>query len=348
MGARDGRAGILPVTTARACNGCSGANGYRSIRATHRRTCNPMAASPRRCLASRDAPRPDLLHLQAVNRTGAKPARSGAVTARAAGPWAPASTKPGVCGWLLLVITSSTAVPVAAADDPPWWSTLKADSKFGALATFTTNYFYRGYSKSDNRPTLRGNLDYEHDSGIFGGAWLSWIDFGDGAYPGHSDLEFYPYLGYTHKLSEDFRAELTVARYIFNDRVFGRYSDYNDYGLAIHYRDVASARVYYADDAYHRDAPFTTAELSGRYPFTESLEFSAGAGYNVAREVLEYDSAYWHAGVTWYWTRLAFDFRYIDSHYTSSVATPSSIDHQHEFELLLPDPKFMFSLTAGY
>ncbi|RYU56869.1 hypothetical protein EWI61_14180 [Methylolobus aquaticus] len=249
---------------------------------------------------------------------------------------------------VLLVVFGAMYTSDLLAHEASSLQSFVAASKFGALATFTTNYFYRGYSKSDNRPSLRGNLDYEHDSGFFGGAWLSWVDFGDGDFPGHSDLEFYPYLGYSHEIDESFRAELMVSRYIFNDRIFGRYSDYNDYSLALHYRDVASARVYYADNAYHRGAAFTTVELSGRYPVMESLEFSAGAGYNAARQVLEYDSAYWHAGLTWYWSHLAFDFRYIDGKWTSGQESPASIAEHHEFELPLPDPKFMFSLTAGY
>ncbi|MBM4200161.1 MAG: hypothetical protein FJ189_02615 [Gammaproteobacteria bacterium] len=249
---------------------------------------------------------------------------------------------------VVLAAVGAMQAPAVLADEAFSLQSLAAASKFGALATFTTNYFYRGYSKSDNRPTVRGNLDYEHESGFFGGAWLSWIDFGDGDYPGHSDLEFYPYIGFSHEIDDAFRAEITVSRYIFNDRVFGEYSDYNDYSLALHFRDIASARVYFADNAYHRGEPFTTVELAGRYPVIESVEFSAGAGYNAAQAVLEYDSAYWHAGFTWYWSRLAFDFRYIDSAYVSGVESEQRITARHEFELMLPDPKFMFSLTAGY
>lgn len=172
------------------------------------------------------------------------------------------------------------------------WSDFEKQFKYGMIGSFSTNYYYRGYSKTDNHPTLRGNVDLEHEAGFFAGAWVSWIDFPDRQLPGHSDAEFYPYVGYTNNISEDFRAELQISRYIFNDKIFGRYSDYNDYSAAIHYRDLMSFRVYFADNAYNRDNPFTTVELTGRHPISEDLEVSAGAGYNEAASVLEYNSAY--------------------------------------------------------
>lgn len=238
---------------------------------------------------------------------------------------------------------------------PPAWPAdysplgeIARGTKFGAIGSFTTNYFYRGYTKSNNRPTVRGNLDVEHESGFYGGAWLSWIDFSDGHLPGHSDLEFYPYLGYSYSLTDDLRGEISVARYIFNQDVFGKYSDYNDYSAALHYRDLGSFRVYYADDAYHRGHAFTTFELSGRYPVLESVEFSAGAGYNDAAAVVEYDSAYWHAGLTWYWQWLSLDFRYVDSHFFEGHETEEEALSEGQIILLAPDPKFVFSLNVGY
>jgi uncharacterized protein (TIGR02001 family) len=243
-----------------------------------------------------------------------------------------------------LVLFGSTA----RASDYGAFDSLARGSKFGAVASFTTNYFYRGYTKSNNRPTLRGNVDFEHDSGIYAGSWLSWIDFSDGHLPGHSDLEFYPYLGYSHDITDSLRAEILVSRYIFNEDVFGRYSDYNEYSVALHYRDSATARIYFADDAYHRGKPFTTYELTGRHPILDSLEFSAGVGYNDANAVLEYDAAYWHAGVTWYWKLLAVEFRYVDSHFFGGKETPEEAISNDELILKAPDPKFLFSLNVGY
>ena len=215
-------------------------------------------------------------------------------------------------------------------------------SEFGAIASFTTNYFYRGYSKSGNRPALRGNVDYEHDSGLYAGSWLSWVDLGDDGFPGHSDIEFYPYLGYSMEVMGDGRLDLAVARYIYNDKVFGLYSD--EYSLAVHFRDSATARFGYADDAYHRGHAMLNYDLSGRYPLTDALEFSAGLGYNDASAVLEYNSIYWHGGLTWYWNRLALDFRYVDYKHLDS-ANPWAPNL-----LLLEDvnPKFVFSLSIGY
>ncbi len=42
----------------------------------------------------------------------------------------------------------------------------KGDANYSALVKFTSNYVYRGYSKSSGNPVVQGNLDYEHSSGF--------------------------------------------------------------------------------------------------------------------------------------------------------------------------------------
>lgn len=251
-------------------------------------------------------------------------------------------------GLLLILCSYGAGVGPCRASGESDLSDFSRQLKFGAIGSFSTNYFYRGYTKSDNHPTLRANVDMEHTAGFFAGGWISWVDFSDRHLPGHSDVEFYPYIGYTIDWTKDFRSEVQVARYIYNDKVFGQYSDYNDYSVALHYRDMMSFRVYFADNAYHRGKPFTTFELTGRYPILEQLEFSAGAGYNDAASVVEYDSAYWHAGLVYYWHWLSLDFRYVDSHFFGSSVNEVEALANDEIVLLGPDPKFVFSLNIGF
>lgn len=215
--------------------------------------------------------------------------------------------------------------------------------KFSALLTFATNYFYRGYSKSDNNPVLRANVDYEHGSGFYLGTWVSWVDFNDKHYQDRSDVEFYPYVGYLYKLNDDWRIDTTVSRYIFNDKIEGRYSDYNEYSLTLKYRDLISASFAYADDAYHRDKDTYNYEVTGRYPITSYLEASAGIGHNEAFHLLEYNTLYWNAGFTWYFHRYAaMDFRYVDFTWTKTS------DKLGPLELPYATSEFLFSITAGF
>ncbi|MDD5033563.1 MAG: TorF family putative porin [Methylococcaceae bacterium] len=211
---------------------------------------------------------------------------------------------------------------------------------FSALVIGSSNYFYRGYSKSGNTPTVRVNVDYEHRSGFYGGMWISRVDFEDRGYSDRSNTEFYPYLGYCHPLSDRWRIEASVARYLYDGRLFGKPSDYNEYSVALHYGDLISARVDLADDAYNRGGSTANYEISGRYPLSRNLSASLGLGYNQSNPMLEYDWLYWNVGLSWFFKYGALDLRYVDA-----ADSPLGYDG-----LRLPELKhrYVFSLTIGF
>ena len=67
--------------------------------------------------------------------------------------------------------------------------------------TGATDYIWRGYSKSDNKPVFQANIDYEFKSGIYLGSFASTVNFADHGYENRSNLEFRPYFGYGYKLN---------------------------------------------------------------------------------------------------------------------------------------------------
>jgi len=213
---------------------------------------------------------------------------------------------------------------------------------FGALAIVSSNYSYRGYSKSANHPTARANLDYGHKSGFFVGSWISWVDFADNGYPDRSNVEFYPYVGFNYKLADHWRVETSVARYLYDGRIDGKFSDYNEYSAALHYSDLASVRFDFANDAYNRGAGATNVEITGRYPIFAHWSVSAGLGYNDATPVLEYTTLYWNLGLTWFFKYGALDLRYADA---ADLA-----DSSKGLTLELPELRqnFIFSLSVGF
>lgn len=213
---------------------------------------------------------------------------------------------------------------------------------FGAIAQFSSNYVYRGYSKSDNNPIYRVNADYSHPIGLFGGLWLSRVDFGDKQSRNRSNLEIYPYLGYHYAITQDWHLEATFSRYFFSGWIAGKPSDYNEYGASIHYRDWISARVDFADNTYNRGGSATNLEITGRYPLTSFLRASAGIGYNNATPALEYTTLYWNLGVTLFYRHAALDVRYVDVYDLATSHNPNS--------LVLPDlnQNFMVSLSLGF
>jgi uncharacterized protein (TIGR02001 family) len=216
---------------------------------------------------------------------------------------------------------------------------------FSALVMFASNYFYRGYSKSGNDPTVRGNADYEFRFGedrAYVGSWLSRIDFEDRGFPDPADVEFYPYVGLNLKLAEDWRFDTSVSRYLFVGKLFGQDSDYNEYSASLHYRDLLSARVDFADNLYNRNHTSMNYEVSGRYPITDSIQLAAGFGYFSGKPAVEYDALYWNLGVSWFFPYGAVDLRYVDFAHSAPTQNPNAV--------IVPslNNNFVFSLTAGF
>lgn len=213
---------------------------------------------------------------------------------------------------------------------------------YGTL-TGTTNYIGRAYTKTQNDFAIQGNLDYQHESGVYLGASASNVNFGDRDFTDSAKVEFTPYLGYTHKLADDWRVDVQWTRYLYDGKIFGRQADYNEFFLFLHYRDLLSLRASISDDFYGQNKVTGDYELTLRYPVTDYLEVSSGAGYSQVESVLEYDYVYWNAGVTGRYKFIAADLRYMQSFET----TPD----RHNSWLYDPEylrPTVVFSLSVGF
>lgn len=220
-----------------------------------------------------------------------------------------------------------------------------AHSEFGATLGFSTDYIYRGYTKSDGDPVAQLNMDYEHSIGLFLGTWISMVDFNDDDFKDPSNVEFTPYLGWTFKLAEDWRLDARWTRNIYDGRIFNNPSDFNEYYLNLHFSDLVTASFSFADDAFRQKEPAFNYEFKARYPITDSLQISSGLGFYQAFEALDYDYLYWDAGFTWFYKVLAFDFRYVDS---TDLRERSGIPSAWLFEPEPLDPTFLFSISVGF
>ena len=187
----------------------------------------------------------------------------------------------------------------------------------GSLS-LTSNYFWRGYTKSDNDPAAQGFVDYQHANGFFAGSWLSQVDFDDDVSSDEARLELSPYIGWNFVLPGDWRTDIQFVRYLYDGDIFGSSANYNELYVSAHFRDLFSAQFAYANDAYNQDEASYDSYLNGRYSLTDALQISAGAGYSVTRKVFEYNYYYWDAGLTWYWPWGGVDIRYMGARETGS------------------------------
>lgn len=209
----------------------------------------------------------------------------------------------------------------------------------------TTNYIYRGFSKSDDHAAVQFNLDYEFPLGVYLGSWASMVDFGEDnhEFDDRARVEVAPYLGWSTSLSEDWRFEVYATRYLYTGKVFGDSVDYNEFYSLIHFRDLASLQFAWAPELYAQGHPGFDYELALRYPLTESLQISGTIGLEKANKTLGYDYLYWDVGFSWFYHFAAFDFRYVQSAYPGPE---KMVDWGYEPDKL--DPTFVFTFSIGF
>ena len=221
-------------------------------------------------------------------------------------------------------------------------------AEFHATLTGMTNNVGRWYTKSNNNFAFLANMDYEHSSGVYVGGSVSNIDYetnkndSDAAH-----VEIIPYLGWSLSLSNAWRLDTQWTRYIYDGNVFGRTVDYNEFYLFLHYQDMFSGRISFAEDYYGLGNYAIDYELTGRYPLTDTLELSASFGYSQTKAVLGSDYPYWNAGFTYYYKFVSLDFRYMDA--TETSINQAVAEQKHElYDPPIIDATFVFSISIGY
>ena len=113
-----------------------------------------------------------------------------------------------------------------------------------ALLRFASSYVYHGYDKSDDHPITQAHAGVADDTGVYGGLWLTQLDFGG------AQLEAIPYLGAQRQLGAALRVDAVLSGYIYDSNVFGRDADYAEASVALDWHRLLSVRVAAAFDSY--------------------------------------------------------------------------------------------------
>ncbi|MGH8550984.1 MAG: TorF family putative porin [Methylococcales bacterium] len=219
-----------------------------------------------------------------------------------------------------------------------------ATAEIHTTLTAISEYLGKGYSKSSGHFSSLANLDYEHSSGFYVGGSAAYVNFGDSNNADAARVEISPYLGWTFTLPEDWRLDGQWSRYIYDGTIFGSSSDYNEFNLFLHFRDVLSTAVSFSEDYYHRGHAAASYEITGRYPITDFLEFSGSAGYTQAKRILTYDYLYWNTGLTCFYKVVTLDLRYVNALGTSRT----SINRESGYAPEPLNPTFFFSISVGF
>lgn len=238
---------------------------------------------------------------------------------------------------VFMVITGTLIIHSAAS---------RAD--FHGTLTATNNNADRWFSKSDNEGALIANLDYEHASGLYLGTSVSNVEFEFNEVEHQAaHVEVTPYLGWSFALPEQWRMDIQWTGYLYDGHVFGHNADYHEFYLFWHYRDYFTGRFAVANDYYGLGEYALDYALTGRYPITDALQFSATFGYSQTIEAVGSDYPYWNIGLTYAYKFMSMSLRYMDAAETNIDPVTEPIKHER-YDPPVLDAACVFSISAGF
>lgn len=210
-----------------------------------------------------------------------------------------------------------------------------AASELSGVATLTSEYIYRGLAMSDADPAIQLGIDYEHDSGLFIGAWASTIDISSAM--GHRDIELDYYAGYHYASEAPFSASVTVLRYTYPEHSGIHSYDYNEVLVGATWRQRYSIEFGYTNDLYGFDRIARHWQLRSEWPVANAWVIDAALGGNDMSDAGVSRYLHWDIGASARFSRFTFDLRWYDNEQADGFAALQSANSQ-----------FVISVSAAF
>jgi len=179
-----------------------------------------------------------------------------------------------------MMITVLFCIPAVAGESSP--HTIKGWLAFG------TDYYWRGYSSTDNEWAIQAEIDYEHDCGFYAGIWgnnidgdSEWYDPNTGEYEEeHGDLELDFWIGYWKELGP-IELDLTLIYYFYpNNADAGEKNGAPYFGEWKKGWAEADMWEFHIGLAHRFDLP-TVPKLSVGYDFSPEFSGEDGIGHHI-------------------------------------------------------------------
>lgn len=184
-------------------------------------------------------------------------------------------------------------------------------------ATVASDYVFRGFSQTNEDPTLQGGVDATIGA-FYVGAWASNVDFGDS-----TDAEIDVYGGYRGEAA-GFAFDVGVVAYAYVGAPAGDDYDYVEFkGAASRAIGPATigAVIYWSPDFFGIDEEATYVEANIAFEPAPQWTVSGAVGHQALDVNADYST--WNAGVAYAFTdNVAIDVRYHDT----DVSGPLSDD----------------------
>lgn len=184
-------------------------------------------------------------------------------------------------------------------------------SELSGVVALTSEYIYRGLEMSAGNPALQLGLDYEHDTGLFAGAWVSSVDLR--AATGRRDTELDYYAGFRFDSDAPVSTMVTVLRYTYPNQTGAHDYNYTEILVGASWREHYSVELGYTSNLYGFDRVGRHWELRSEWPFANVWVFGAALGGNDMSDAGVSRYLHWDVGASARISRLTFDLRWYDN-----------------------------------
>ena len=204
---------------------------------------------------------------------------------------------------------------------------------YGAL---TTDYVYRGISRSDGHAAAQLGVDASSELGIFGGFWASTTDIDTADRNRPLEVDFY--VGYVKHFGSNWSASVSVSRYTFPGQDGDVDYSYEEFAALIGYRDRVWVEFDHTNSLFGHDTTARNIEIIASWPLPASLSLTAGFGFFDVAEFAGNGYSYWQLGVSRPVGWASVDLRYHDTNNVPAQISPSR----------LADPRVVLAITAAF
>jgi uncharacterized protein (TIGR02001 family) len=195
------------------------------------------------------------------------------------------------------------ATTLLAASSAMAWESESGAHSTSASVALGSDYMWRGYSQTDDKPAISGSFDYGHSSGFYAGTWASNVDFDD-----DTSIEIDIYAGFGGEFGDSgVGYDFGVLRYIYP----GENYDWNEVYGSLSY-SYFSIGIAHSGSVYDSSEDGTYYSVGFDYDLPAGFALSAGLGYyDYASDYSDNDPLDYRVGVSKDLAGFVFDLSYI-------------------------------------
>ncbi|MEM7283795.1 MAG: TorF family putative porin [Pseudomonadota bacterium] len=162
-----------------------------------------------------------------------------------------------------------------------WMPVGNANIDVSGQATLTTDYMFRGVSQTMSGPALQAEILVSHDSGWYGYAWASNVDFADATSPDDgANLEIDVGVGYAFGLTDNLVFDFGANAYLFPDLLPGFDYDYVEWYGSLTVYERLSLTAAYTNNVFGEGTTNRTYEVATNFPFPRDLRVEILVGHS--------------------------------------------------------------------